>query len=774
MSLSLGGVDLASEESGWVLGPETAEEGFAQALSGTRYTVDEIAPGAFILMPRTEDGVRRTDLPAGVEIPEDIILVRAEDEPDRLRPGHAGTVSQVSAKMIDARSIETVQDLGRVTAGLTTTNLGPGRNKLFIRGLSDGAFADRTQSTVGLLIGSVPVIFSDTTPELLLYDVAGVEILKGPQSTAIGPSSLGGMVRIVPARPDPKAVHGAIAAGQASTADGEGSWHTAGYLNLPLVSGKLAARISGYREDRGGFIDDSLRNLDDVNSARIEGLRAALRWQPDQRTALDSSAAIHEVRLADSQYATGGLTRQTLYAEPYGDVLRLWSLEARHDRDAIALRSSIGFTARKTNLTQDASSILLGTEFDEGTILPIQFTEARNIDALNAEQRIEGERGRFSWHLGAYASRREETAKTDLFVAFNRAEAFVTDANLINREAAIYGEFSYHFTSGITLLGGVRAQYADLAAELNVSGSLNFGVSRLVNDRAERDLLPRAAITVDLDPQTVFYVEAKAASRLGGLNINTPVVAFIEQSDDDLFTTNFAFAISDLDFLNQVDPFLPGDPTQFLSDRVLNKEVGIRREARDGRSHVSASAYHLDWRDIQTDQLLPSGLPFVSNAGDAEVFGVEFEFDWQLHERLALSGAMFANDAALTEPSPFLAAEPGARLPSVPRFAASLAADWQAFKTKGWSVTLSADTLYQEGSALLFSEGTSPRSDDVRRIDLRLGGERGPWRVEARAMNLLDNRANTFAFGNPFSFDVTPQQTPQRPRTLGFTVSRRF
>jgi len=84
---------------------------------------------------------------------------------------------------------------------LASTNLGTGRNKIFIRGVADSSFNGPSQSIVGQYLGDVRLTFNAPDPDLELYDIARVEVLEGPQGTLYGAGSLGGVVRVCPARP---------------------------------------------------------------------------------------------------------------------------------------------------------------------------------------------------------------------------------------------------------------------------------------------------------------------------------------------------------------------------------------------------------------------------------------------------------------------------------------------------------------------------------------------------------------------------------------------
>ena len=105
------------------------------------------------------------------------------------------SVSGISSLVLEDLGSYDLQSLAGHITGVSTTNLGPGRNKIFIRGLSDGPFADRTQTIVGVYIDETPINFSDTNPDVRLFDAERVEIVRGPQGTLYGAGSLGGVIQ---------------------------------------------------------------------------------------------------------------------------------------------------------------------------------------------------------------------------------------------------------------------------------------------------------------------------------------------------------------------------------------------------------------------------------------------------------------------------------------------------------------------------------------------------------------------------------------------------
>ncbi len=137
---------------------------------------------------------------------------------------------------------------------VSSTHLGSGRNKLFIRGIADSSFTGPTQSTVGQYFGDLRLSYNAPDPDLRLTDLRRVEILEGPQGTLYGAGALGGILRMVPNPPEMGVVGGTAMVGGSATQHGAFGGDASATINLP-VAGTAALRVTIDAETRGGYID---------------------------------------------------------------------------------------------------------------------------------------------------------------------------------------------------------------------------------------------------------------------------------------------------------------------------------------------------------------------------------------------------------------------------------------------------------------------------------------------------------------------------------------
>ena len=110
------------------------------------------------------------------------VIVTAPRRPELIQDS-SSAMTAVASERIGRSGVTGMQGLDSLVSGMTVTNLGPGRNKILLRGISDGVFTGMTQSTVGLYLDLTPVTYSAPDPDLKLIDIDRVEVLRGPQGT---------------------------------------------------------------------------------------------------------------------------------------------------------------------------------------------------------------------------------------------------------------------------------------------------------------------------------------------------------------------------------------------------------------------------------------------------------------------------------------------------------------------------------------------------------------------------------------------------------------
>ena len=239
--------------------------------------------------------------------------------------------------------------MSRNIAGLSVQNLGPGQSQVGLRGISAGK-TDRdlpgVKEQVGVYMDESVISLSLFTPDLDLYDLNRVEVLRGPQGTLFGSGSLAGTVRYISNQPDLSHSYGSVEGGFDMIDDGGDGGFIRSMINMPMGD-RAALRVVGYYNEIPGFIDahGPGGTLDeDVNNGERTGGRLALRWE-----LTDNITVTPRLIYQDRQTSTATTVRTsgTSSANPYTTT------EPRVDHAASA--SSIA-SSRSSSTTTSSSA----------------------------------------------------------------------------------------------------------------------------------------------------------------------------------------------------------------------------------------------------------------------------------------------------------------------------------------------------------------------------------------------------------------------------------
>ncbi|PSJ36457.1 TonB-dependent receptor [Allosphingosinicella deserti] len=644
-------------------------------------------------------------------------------------PGVATLIDGDDPAFVGLRGSEGLVE--RVSA-VTSTHLGPGRNKLFLRGIADSSFNGPTQATVGQYLGETRLNYNAPDPDLKLHDVQRIEILPGPQGTLYGAGSVGGIIRVLPNAPNLYDLENAASAGVSAVQHGGIGGDLAGLINVPIAPGRAALRLSGYGESEAGYIDDLGRGLDDVNRTRTIGGRAALRLRSGSGWTVDLGLTGQRIRGEDAQFAERDgppLTRHSVVPQDFRNGYALADVVVSKQWDDLHFVTATGLV--RQTLTEHYDST-------RGNGPPTQFEQRTEVTMLSADARLsrEAPQGR-GWLIGAsMISNRSEQSRA---LGAPGALKPITGVRNGIEEATVYGEASVGLTDMLTLTGGARISHSRLSgAALDAPIAFAALLRTIEASRSETSFLPSIALSGEASPRLSFFLRYQEGFRPGGLSVTGILVQ------------------------------------RFRNDRVATLEGGFRLLGGPERDvEAAASVSYTRWSDIQADIIDFDGLPTTTNIGDGRIYTLDLRAGWRPASGLSFDVAAVLNDSRVTNPAPSVIMTPSAPLPNVAKVNARIGAEYHAPLGPDLALRLTASARYIGRSRLGIGPILGEPQGDW--VDTRLGArlERGRHAWSLTVSNLLDEVGNRFAFGSPFTLAETRQITPMQPRTvrLGWDVT---
>lgn len=740
-------------------------EALARMLQGTRGRAVQVSPTSWRIEPAPKRTARaaappplgREAGPVVEEAAETIIVTAGKlDQPKADFPGTAHMFGGSDLEFGGERGTDSI--LSRLSS-VSSTHLGSGRNKLFIRGMADSSFTGPTQSTVGQYLGDIRLSYNSPDPDIRLHDFDRVEVLEGSQGTLYGAGSLAGIFRLVPNAPDPSALSLKANAGFSLTQHGDPGGDMAATVNLP-IAGRHALRFTGYGLSEGGYIDNPLRGAKDINRSRVGGGRATLLLDAGDGWTLELGGLYQATTIDDAQYADREgppLTRSSPVIEDSSAHYTMAMMVLRKDWEGLSFQSSTAWVRQDVDERFNASTIGAPAQL---------FEQSNRTRMLVNETRLwRPVRDGFGWVLGLSAIN-NDTAQTR---AFEQGFTYVTATGASNgiREYASYGKTTVQPVDWLVLSGGWRFTHSRLSGGArDVASIVKLAGAAITAERRSKEFLPSAEVLAHATDNLTFFLRYEESFRPGGLAIEG-------------------------DFVRR-----------FRSDNVVSWEAGLRWQAPVAGLSTSLSVAHADWRDIQADFIDGSGFPTTANIGNGRITSVAGNIVWKPTDDLRIDLGAVYNDSrvvALSQeaamfamaglklpvigssadlpvigmPGQFGAASGLGRIPNVADYAVNgnvdyrLQAGARELRLSGWFKYLGPSRL-----------GIGPVLGDTQGDYLdtgmaaRLGDERRG--VSFTITNLLDSKGNRFALGTPFESATGRFITPQRPRTLRLAIDSRF
>ncbi len=768
-------------------------------------------------------------LPAGSvfaadnEVEELVVTARKRDEALIDVPF---SISAQSEKMLRERGVTNIEELSRSVAGFTVQNLGPGQSQVAIRGISAGQIVrdqPGVKEQVGVYLDESVISLSLFTPDLDLFDLNRVEVLRGPQGTLYGSGSLSGTVRYITNQPKVGKFESTVEATVSNVQGGDVGGDIKGVLNVPL-NDKAALRIVGYASKFPGFIDAVQPNgsvKTDVNEGTRAGVRAALTFKPTdnltitprliyQKIDVDGTNRVDIFNILGNQFTTtrpkvqlGGLKQYTQLKEKFTDELTIADLTMQYERENVAFTSISTYTDRNVLVLRDATALTASITGGSIGLAPAVYTldaplyDTTDVKSFTQEFRVtsKGE-GPLQWLAGVFYSNVDRNYAQDLIVTGFSARSGIPSASVVaptdhlyfsivpynQVQYAVFGEATYAVSDRLDVTAGARFADYEETRTLTFDGIFADQTLAFPGRTTAQNFAPRVIVAYEANDDVTLNAQVSKGFRLGGVNdpLNRPLC-------------------TPADFAS----FGALSKPSFTNETVWNYEAGVKAKVAGGRGTVNLAGFYADISNLQaTIDAGSCSSRIIANLPSAKSTGFDAEATFQLSDNFDVSATASYNDAKLT--SSLLDSKGvviqglrnGNRLPTVPKFQSSISVGYkrdlsngmETFSNLTWQhvgarVTQISDQENNPRTAapLFTNVGASTASSlsfpltlpsyDV--LNLRVGVRGEGWEAAAFVNNLGDERAR-LAIDRERGLRARYGFLTNPPRTYGATVRKSF
>ena len=734
------------------------------------------------------------------------------------------SIDVFTSKDLQNLSISQFEDYATKTPSISFISIGPATQMFFMRGVSDGSNPNVVNtSSTGFFLDDMSLSYYGSIPDLHSYDMERIEVLNGPQGTLFGAGSMSGAVRLITAKPDPNAFSAGVDTDNGKIDRGGYNDTYEAFVNVPLIDGKTAIRISGYSMYNGGFIDNLLTTRhwvngvtstnaqwagNDYNTQYVDGARVAIKqvitdnWNvvltgsyqgERQKGAWDQDPKYgqREVSRFGPENGTNFFRSLDLHVEGdvgIGDLVfasTYWSLPTlKNDEYSEYVQYSpvLPFTA--ANIQSFAclnGPSINGTSGPyTGCKPPTMYYEYHNdTERWSNEVRLQSKAGsRIQWLAGLYW---EHTK--DVYSDFYHMPNIQPTGNAYQSQISYY---NYYYKQKASPLPEEwysykersdywqTTEFADVTLPITERWSIEGGVQHF-----------RSWFT-DGGPYAGYFWDPKDPfSDAGGSHkVNAKAGVNFKVNKDLLLYASFGQGFRD----GGTNPGLGatcyknGAPQQFTPDTLNNFEVGWKSTLLNGRIVWDGAVYYMPWKNYQAPvfDLAICPIGFNANLGNARIYGSESNINYTVTEGLTLQVSASYNDSHLTTDTflnPNFIVVPGERLPYVPYFNYSANARYErplnaalkgffqydiAHKGDMWSDLRAIDP---NG----FERSLQP-AYDISNVRFGVGSPGERWSAEAYVTNLFDK--NAIIFTNTGNYDR--RNTTNEPRVVGLRLSYRW
>lgn len=720
------------------------------------------------------------------QLEEIVVTATKRDESVRDIPT---TVNVLSGAQLESQGVRQLSDFIDQVPGIKMQDQsGTAPRKIAVRGVGPD---DTTNQTVGTVLADIPLgdpYGSYTIVDPDPFDLRTVEVLKGPQGSLFGASSLSGLIRYVPNTPMLEQWGGKVFAQRSSIKEG-GSGTTYGAMFNAPIGSTLAVRGSGVIDHAPGFLNFNtpgymVRNAD---AYKKWSARAAAFWQPTEKFSINA-LVMGQAAYGDQFSAVTNddyvLERNDApSANPYRRSFKMAAVDARYDFDWATLISLSGYQLKTNQFTQDITYNFSAAPLAEQGLTLVRALRDVKANGFYQELRLASpDSDTWTWLGGAVYSVYSADIDSDVFVPYAAVgtaaltslltplglgdlAAGVGNENGLTigrqvlspvdaKESAIFGEFSRVLGSVKITLGGrlYKTSVDGISKSSGVAATAanQMPVTTAVQAVDGKGFSPKAAITWQATDSILVYSSAARGYQFGGINV-VPI---------------------------PLDPH----PETYKSSTLWSYELGMRTDWFENTLRADITAFYLDWKNAQVSQVgSSSASSWVDNVGIVKSQGFESTVQYLFPIdglSIDISGAYikaktsvpFVNSSGNTVAS-------GTEMPNSPKFQGSSTLAYSLPLFDSWQ--MSSALIYTHTGAAWNNINHDAMLDvrDIFNFNLAFSRMEGNLRPTIGfGVNNITNQIKKVSIGSgPASDDLTRRPVSySRPRTIDMKLSLDF
>lgn len=726
-------------------------------------------------------------------------------------------VSALTSDDIEKQGLVAVQDLSDSTPGLVVSNNFSGKTDRSVQSFALRGFSPSSgaEATVSMFIDGVPV--SSTTALSSIGSPQRIEILRGPQSAYFGRNTFAGAINVVNKTPNEE-----WAGSVTGTVGNYGYTRLRGEVEGTLVDDQLSFRLSGETYEKDGAWDNHYQDGGRLGDQQTDMVNLYIEAQPTETFSLKAFgfyskdqdgpapsaliSAVDIINYEDMSVAVQGQSNCEINGNPYfcsvptkidpltynssaSDGLKalLSAPEGRVASTSLLDNYGMGREFVHAHLVADweltdeiTLSSLTGTNNEEWAILNdidhygngyfnYPYVVDKKNEDFSQELRLsyQGD-GPFSGTIGYSYLEAEKTGSLTTAISFYPVPTQVrpSGSNESKTQGVFFG-LSYEFNKQATLSVEGRFQKDKISA-FNPDGSL-------VAEETFDNFLPRIILDYKVSDDLMVY-----GSYSKGVNPSAFNAGVLALEDD------FRQQAADNGVTLTVQP-----------EEVVNYEVGMKGSLLEGSLNYALGAYYAQWnKQINrinlvfvdpNDPTLTESFSGVANAGDVDLWGLEFETNWMLTSNLRLNatGAYVGSEIneyvnpALTTLSG-ITDYSGKEQPGVSKLSGNIGLQYSGVVADEYDYFVRSDYIYKAGQWL--NAANFLETEDIHKVNLRAGIYIGDLELQAFVKNVFDNDEYTFGY-DYYAFDASFAyfgvnsglvMSLQEPRTFGVQAKYSF